>query len=301
MTPVYKAMPDSASHSLSRTIMLSKPISTCLCLSLALCLASPATAQASSPGESAAETSEPPVSVELQVDTSDVDEQFRRQLELIVMRQLPHNLEQAGYELIDEGGEIVLRVRFSRTEAGGFRDQGIHFEFIDGGSTKPAVQWILCEGCVQIRLEEKLEGVLPQLLEALDDAATALTASPNGDGDGDVNNPPIGPIPKPIGPVGIGGAVGLALGIGLSVGGGIVLANPSQQKYEDGKILAVEIDRTPLGLSLLIPGAALVVAGTVMLAVDLSKRAKQRKRAHDITVIPTLSPSSAGIGVAGRF
>lgn len=280
-------------------------------LSAALSLGTPRWADASPPdGEAPPASAATKVKIALVVDTTAIDEEFRRQLELITDRQIRPALEQAGYEVADGFVDLALRVRYAPVDAGQFRDHGIHFEIIRGSEVKPAIEWALCNACGQVRLENLLTANTPQLLEALEKATTESPATQepdegsedgddgdSGDGDGDST----APLPKPIGPIGISGAVGLGLGIGLSIGGGIVLANPTRQDLQDHELIGTEIDRTNLGIALVIPGATLVVAGTVMLAVDLAKRAKQRKSANNITVVPTLSPSSAGIGVVGRF
>lgn len=225
----------------------------------------------------------------------------------LVVELLTPKLQEAGFELVDNPEDaIALHIRFVSLRPDKF-DFGIYFDFVDGEHVEPATQWVACLVCVDANLRPAIDGHVPVLIEALEKrAASSTSAATDGNPEGNPpenghQDPPVEPPPKPIGPVGISGVVVLAAGIGLSIGGGVVLANPKQLTVRDDAQFGVERDRTSLGVGLLVPGAALVVGGAIMLAVDVSKRAKQRKRAESITVIPTLSPTSAGLGIIGRF
>ena len=246
--------------------------------------------------------------IALIVDASEIDEEFRQQLEIITARQLKPELEGAGFEVSEGVVELALRVRFTPIEGGQFRDHGIYFELVRGGEVESAIPWVLCNSCGQARLEGLLAENAAALLEAVESAAVAGSDDPQGETDeggegGHEENPHTdsGELPKPIGPLGISGGVIAAVGIGLSIGGAIVLADPVQTEFDPSQQFDTSLDRTGLGIGLIVPGATLFVAGAVMLAVDVSKRARQRKRADALTIVPTFSPTSAGIGVAGQF
>lgn len=251
--------------------------------------------------ESAADTAEVSQRVHITVDIAQLGPRGDG-VDGLVIEELTPKLEQAGFEVVDDHeAAVTLHIRFEALREGKF-DFGIHFEFVDGDRVDPATEWVACLSCADANLLPALDQLAPTLIEALEKHLAAPASNPNGiPSENGHDDPPVGPKPKPIGPLGISGAVGLAVGIGLSVGGGIVLANPKQEITQSYEPFGVERDRTSLGVALLVPGATLVVAGTVMLAVDIAKRAKQRRLSENVTVVPTVSPFGVGVGVAGQF
>ena len=134
-----------------------------------------------------------------------------------------------------------------------------------------------CSLCTRTELVERIEKELPGLLKlALDHQAVRTVedvggGDGDGDGDGDVGEVDQRKI-GPLGFAGIGlgvvGAAGVGVGVGLAVKGFEPIA-PSQRQLKDY--------RTPGNVILSVGGAALI-AGIVMIAVDVSKRKKARSR-----------------------
>jgi hypothetical protein len=140
-----------------------------------------------------------------------------------------------------------------------------------------------CSLCTRTELIERIEGELPKLLEL---AATVQVQreQPGGEEGGDgadagegEGGDEGGEI-EAIGPLGFAG-IGLGvLGLG-GVGAGVALAvkgiEPIPNQAPDTKNY-----RTPGNVILAVGGAALI-AGVVMIALDVSKRKKQRKAQRD--------------------
>lgn len=138
-----------------------------------------------------------------------------------------------------------------------------------------------CSLCTRTELIERIEGELPKLLEL---AATVQVQRevPGGEegggeageggegGEGGEEGEPV----KPIGPLGFAG-IGLGV-VGLGgVGAGVALAVKGVVPVPN-EAGAVTNYRTPGNVILAVGGAALI-AGVVMIALDVSKRKKQRR------------------------
>jgi hypothetical protein len=287
--------------------MTFKQTSLVVSLSAALSFGAPRLAVASSPeSEAPPASSETKVKIALVVDAAAIDDEFRHQLEVITTRQLQPALEEAGYEVTDGFVDLALQVRYTPVEAGQFRDHGIHFEVIKGKSVEPAIQWVLCNACGQVRLEELLTETTPQLIEALNKATeTPSTQTPEGhhndDPNGSNNDSQPVELPKPIGPMGGVGIGVAAVGLGVLIWGGVELSR-GVVIDDRGNEQRSLVDHRPRGNALLGVGAASLVVGAVLLGVDLGLRSKQRKQARSKTAVaPFFTPQSVGIGVAGQF
>jgi hypothetical protein len=285
--------------------MTSKLTSICVCSVLALSVGPVKHADASSPGvdesSTAPDASSTPV-LGLLIDTTEIDEDYREQLEATTTAMLRPALETAGFTIADGSVDMILRVRFAPYDGGDFRDHGIHFELIKGESVTPAIQWVICAGCGRNRLEKSLEAATPELLDALNDVFELPDSkAPTGDGDGDVSgslNTP--PPPKPIGLLG-GIGIGVAVaGVGLTVAGAVqwsrgrILDDDINSKLSEGR------DFTPQGRAFVGIGAGVIVVGAVMLGVDMGLRAKKRRTAR-AQVLPAIGPEHTGLLIQGRF
>jgi hypothetical protein len=131
-----------------------------------------------------------------------------------------------------------------------------------------------CSLCTRTEVIERIEKDLEPLLElAREHQVEREGVEVGGDGDGDGDVGPVGDDRKigPLGFAGIGlavvGLAGVGAGVGLAVKG--VEPTPPYQKSKDF--------RTPGNVILAIGGAALI-AGVVMIAVDVSKRKKSRSQ-----------------------
>jgi hypothetical protein len=278
------------------------------CISLTATLAAPARAD-SRPSESPSSTkatSDADVSIAVVVDATEIADEFRGQLEHVTLERVTSALTDAGYTVVDGVVDIVIRVRFTQLE-GDIQDHGIYFEFILGSRTKSAIEWVHCSGCNRVRLDEKLDASLPQVLDALRDTVDTFSSSNSGsDGNDEPGDgaSPVVPPPKPIGPVGFAGIGVAALGLGAAIGGAVELSRGRQYTSPSGALYdRTGVDHRPPGYILVGVGATATVAGLIMLGVDLSRRAKQRKQASgsQTLIVPSFTPTSAGVGVLGRF
>lgn len=137
-----------------------------------------------------------------------------------------------------------------------------------------------CSLCTRTELIERIEGELPKLLEL---AATVQVqrevpgndegggeGGEGGEGEGGEGGEGV----KPLGPLGFAG-IGLGV-VGLGgVGAGVALAVKGFEPIDDQPGQRKNF-RTPGNVILAVGGVALI-AGVVMIALDVSKRKKQRK------------------------
>ena len=295
------------SHPLG-TVMKRKYISTTLILAFTVNAPFTSTLALAQPHQT--EQSATPIKVRIEVDAQSVGDRGKG-LEAVMIDNLREPFAASGADLVDADAAdaSVLRIRFGgKPEDVQVFHYQLEFDLIDGDTATRLMEPLRCKSCFDHVLFERLEALAPSLIEAIEAKRSASAAT---DGGTDVHSvtPPNGEHagtnpaqkPKAVGPLGMTGAVGLGVGIGLSIGGAVVVTEPRQRIIESYAEFGNERDRTSLGVGLLVPGVTLVIAGAVMLAVDVSKRAKQRKRHENVTVVPTLSPTSAGLGVFGRF
>jgi hypothetical protein len=268
---------------------------TVCCLCIALAMARPSLAAAPPT------TAEPaPRTVHLKVDVDELGDRGIG-LDKVIFDELGPQIAEAGFELVDEDAATVLLVRLRPLESSKY-DYGLHFEFVEGGHRTPAVEWVDCHLCSDAKLIPALDARLPALILALDARAEELAAEATGDGDGGEGHEP-DPEPKAITGLGIGGSVIAGLGIGTLIGGSIELSRGVVTE-SSGEQDRKRTDHRPPGYALVGVGATALVAGIVMLGVDLAAQSKKRKartKGERTQVIPVLTPETIGIGVAGRF
>jgi hypothetical protein len=289
--------------------MSSKLVFTPICLALALSLGASSQVQASRPDE-AAPTEEPraPVQIAIIVDASQLDDDLRNVPETVTTDKLKDALTNAGYTVSDGVVDIAIRVVFEQVDAGKRLDHGVHFEFIKGPTVTTPIRWVICNICAQVRLEEKLDEVMPQLLAEL-----GKVIEPDGSIDGSNGGtttepaPPTTP-PPPTKPIGALGGVGIgvaALGLGGIAWGAVDLARGRAYDQSDANRLTRQpwTDYGPRGAVLLGVGIGGVVLGGALLVTDIMIRAKKRKSASPAAgaFAPVLSPQVVGLGWARRF
>lgn len=165
-------------------------------------------------------------------------------------------------------------------------------------------QSVACELCTEGELVQKANKIIAELIPKI----------PRDDPDAAAMDPvPVEPEPEPAAPTEPGpsgddtgpsrpgkkiGKLGYA-GIGVGVGGlvlvGVGVPLALQETREDGM---EKVDYRPPGYALIGVGAAAVVAGAVMIAIDVTRRKKQRRQA---LLVPTLAPGFTGASLVGRF
>jgi hypothetical protein len=275
-------------------------------VSLTLALATPSVALAQAP--TAVEDGPQPVRFEL--DASAVGDRALG-LEDLLREKLAPVFEANQAELVDMSRSEAphLRVRIG----GKFKDielfkYELHFELVEGDKVTKLIDPVVCESCYDDVIVSTVAAQVPTLLDAVDARAAAVGPSDTGDGDtgdgdaGDGDTNPA-PMPKPITGLGIGGAIIAGLGIGALIGGGVELSRGVVIE-SSGSRQARQIDHRTPGFVFVGVGATALVAGVVMLGVDLAAQSRKRKthvQAARTQVIPILSPAGFGLGVVGRF
>lgn len=258
--------------------------------------------------------------VRLEVDVEDLGDRGIG-LDQAIRDQLGQQIERAEFELVDEGeaaGEaeaaVTLSVRFRALQSGDY-DYGVHFEFIDEDGRVPAIEWVDCHMCVDARLMPVLDEQTPALLAALDarladpvqvPAPVPVLVPVRADrADQTVPARDLGEEPehRAITGLGITGSVIAWVGIGALIGGGVELSRGVIVETNTGNERGERIDHRPAGYMLIGVGSTALVAGVVMLAVDLARQTKKRKqlRAGQAGVYPMFTPDGAGLGVLGKF
>lgn len=175
----------------------------------------------------------------------------------------------------------------------------------DGETVEGTRDALGCDLCTEGELVEKASGIIASLIAKIprDEPADTPDPAPAGTADepaqGPTETPPVDPgagddakRPTALGWAGIGvGVAGLVM-----TGVGIPLA-VTEEQFDDGGDVVREPVSNEVGYALIGVGAAAVVAGVVMLAVDLTRHPKTRKAA----LVPVLGPAFAGVSLTGRF
>jgi hypothetical protein len=285
---------------------MKKLVQTCVCLLLAIPLGAPNQASARKPqAGTSADGAVSQVSIGLLVDTSEISEQHRPQLEHVTSTELTPMLESAGYKVVDGAVDLILRVRFVPLESAEDREHGIHFEFIRSGAEQAAIPWVHCPSCSQTTLREKFSEAASPLLDALAKEVESLgstdTDDPSDGSQTPVTPPP--PPPKPIGPLGGTGIGVAALGLGALAWGAVEFSRGRVFTDSGSDPYRTWTDHTPRGSALIGIGVGGVAIGGALLVTDLVLRAKRRKQlARDTgTLVPLTSPSTVGAMWIQRF
>lgn len=156
----------------------------------------------------------------------------------------------------------------------------------------------ICDACGENELITKIREVVPEcipLLPELETNGSTVDGPHDGTDPGDDKE---GDYAK-IGAAGIAGIVVLAGGIGLTAFGGVELAKGQETDRSDPQFPTVD-DHRPRGIAFVAAGGTAVIAGAVLLAIDLTVLKNRRKR-RAARVAPLLTPRVVGLGVSGRF
>lgn len=265
-----------------------------------------------------------PTSIEVDVEklveqAPDKDEEFQR-LERItsdrtgqqVRESVRETLVQHGVPLESGAPSVAVVVRL---EWKVYLDSHYVAHIIARGrdGTEQVVD-VECKLCSEPKLAATVAEHVSEILPALEAAEAAPQDEPTpGSTEPRVAEPqpqPVGPgdevdtdHARKVGPVGWAGVASLALGVGVTVGGIIVLSeDPTVQLQPLDRHVEETISRRPLGIGLTATGASLLGAGIVMLVLDqtILRRRRARGRAS-AEVVPSISPTRAGLALTGRF
>jgi hypothetical protein len=223
-------------------------------------------------------------------------------------------LQGQGVTHTDAPAGPELQVTLKERDAGGYRvDYVIVY---DGKPVKNGAGGFDCQLCTEDELVEKVEALVIQVapkmvvpepetdggsdtepdVEDPDDDGGSGSHDGNGGGGGTVEDG------DPNGLRGMGKA-GIALMVvgGLGVIGGVPLLVIQPLPVENDPLQATKARNTkPMGGAMLGVGAAVLVTGVVLLALD-RKLAKARRTKAAAMVHPWLRADGGGVGVVGRF
>lgn len=134
-----------------------------------------------------------------------------------------------------------------------------------------------CSLCTRTELIERIDSELPKLIELASEHQVVRVVDGGDEGGSDEGGEDEGGSVEPVKPIGPLGFAGIGLGVlGLGgVGTGVALAIKGVEPVPNGGSQIKDF-RTP-GTVILAVGGAALIAGVVMIALDVSKRKKQRK------------------------
>jgi hypothetical protein len=220
-------------------------------------------------------------------------------------KQAEQTLTESGVARRFKVDDYVIFIKISPPEDG---EDG----FVLGIATQRLGQPVLesiqanCPLCLEdelmMKIEQQLQIVATQLNQYVRDAAAREPVDVPEKKPPDQPPPPVtGPEPEQprtgIGGKGIAGIAALSAGaIAASVGVGLVLREPTQKSETIGYEL---LDTRPPGYALLGGGAAALITGAILLALD--RRGRAPRLGDDAAIAPTFGQSGAGLALFGRF
>lgn len=227
--------------------------------------------------------------VRLELTTDDGDPAFAARLEERVV-----DLLAVRGRSVAEDADFLVAVTVSLDA----EDPGIYRTRVDGSGTavEPFVSVTEpCQRCgaeqIVAQLGRQLDGALLHLERSA--AAVADEAGPRPERVGE-DPPPPPPAPsKRLGAMGIAGIAVLGTGFAATATGAGLWARGSLPHPDRPDWL---LRTRPPGIAMVAAGAAGMVTGGVLIAVDL-----RRHRVPQHAVAPLLAPGVAGVNVSGRF
>lgn len=255
-------------------------------------------------GLSSAAPSDTPPSTVLEVDVSAIpDAEIAAKLETRLVEQQTDTLAQSEITVVDAADEHDFTIAVTVAFAG---ERGLDYQ---ATVTLASVEdealvsetTITCERCTDSELVAKVREVVTRLTGQMLYARTEDEPNPDAEGAGhddrreaDVPRAD-GTDTRRIGPLGGAGIGLLAVGIG-GVGAGIPLAvRPAAVRGDPGEI--EERSLRPLGIGLSVAGGLLVAGGAALIAIDVTRRKKQRKT----TYMPSVTARQITFTISHRF
>lgn len=218
-------------------------------------------------------------------------------------------------KLVEEGERTLAIASSARTEDGRIRltvggkdfDYTLRVDVERSGSViETELEPVQCSPCTKTQLVSQSLALLGEAVNAMEATAPNENASTSSEEDSDPEQQPfqaeVNPRPLPedddrarIGPLGKAGIGVLVVGA-LAVAGGLPMVIIGEEVSSSTREAVDEIDLRPGGIALLATGGAALLAGSVMLAIDVSRRNKSK-----LSLTPTFSPTGAGLSLQGRF
>jgi hypothetical protein len=262
------------------------------------------------------------VRIEVDVSALPKGDRYTEDTRRWVSRNQTAVLERAGFVVSNDASRAV-RIEISRYGEYGVHTRAKLMVVGDPGS----VRELVCESCMDSQFLARVDEETAMLVERLRAGPEAVKPVPPVEAEPATEaepepeqrvespeetdepeqaeasaEPGDGRDGKRIGVAGYVGIGALALGAGVTLGGVIVLVDdPSiglQAMNDDVEEVA---DRVPLGAGLTGIGAALLVAGAVLVTVDQTVLRKRRARRAQTALVPILSPIGAGLSWTARF
>ncbi|MCX4239733.1 hypothetical protein [Paraliomyxa miuraensis] len=237
----------------------------------------------------------------VKIDVSTIAEADAPHIERFTNERIEPLLRDRSFAKADDAGDAVeIRIEYIDPKD---LEYAIYLDvFDDGTRIDPGVPWFVCKFCPQGMVADKVAENLPAALDLLE--RTEATAEDQGKGEpaspiGEpptVTDEPAKPV-RPIGWMGITGAIVAGGGLATTIAGAVRLAQGEVAEPSQASQQRVE-DYRPQGRVLLGVGVSALAMGTAALVVDVVLRKKKRDA---VAVTPTWSPHGAGLALSGRF
>ena len=238
----------------------------------------------------------------VKIDVSAIAEADAPHIERFTNERIEPLLRERAFAKVDEAGDAVeIRIEYLDPED---LEYAIYLDVYDDGTRiDPGVPWFVCKFCPQGMVADKVAENLPAALDLLERAEaaadtdgneTAATASEPATTPG--GEPPPKPV-RPIGWLGITGAVVAGGGLATTIAGAVRLAK-GEVTESTGQSEAQVIDYRPQGIALVGIGASVLVLGTAAVVVDVMMRKKKRS---SMAFVPSFSPRAASVTFSARF
>lgn len=236
----------------------------------------------------------------VKIDVSAITEADAPHIERFTAERIEPVLRERSFAKADDAGDAVeIRIEYIDPKD---LEYAIYLDVYDDGTRiEPGVAWFVCKFCPQSMVADKVAENLPGALDLLERTEAAEAEAENeavapAGAPTTIEDEPA-KAERPIGWLGITGAVVAGGGLATTIAGAVRLAQGevaepsqmSQQRVEDYR---------PQGRVLLGVGVSALAMGTAALVVDVVMRKKKRDA---LAVAPNWLPHGAGVAVSGRF
>lgn len=260
-------------------------------MAMALVAAMSGTARAEAPSEAAHQ-------LRVEIDVSAIAEADRPHIERFTRERIGPLLQERSFVESDSAEDSVsIRVDYLDKED---LEYAIYVDvFDDGQEVQPGIEWFVCKFCPQSMVADTIAEELPAALDLLEQAEVSKAAEedPGAEVDSGATGTPTDEPVRPIGWLGITGAVVAGGGLATTIAGAVRLAQGERAEPSMTSQRRVT-DYRPQGLALLGVGTSALILGTTALVVDVVVRKKKR---DGVALGPAWLPHGAGISVSGRF